>query len=94
MPEHAAFRGWGCFYAMHFQGDDDVKKEEMAKVEAYLRKTFGTTTLSVRARPKKDDSAEVYIGEDFVAVLYREDEEGEVSYQFQMAILDIDLEEA
>jgi Protein of unknown function (DUF3126) len=70
-----------------------VKKEEMAKVEAYLRKTFGTKDMTVRARPKKDDSAEVYIGEDFVAVLYREDEEGEVSYQFQMAILDIDLEE-
>ncbi len=43
---------------------------------------------------KKDDSAEVYIGEDFVAVLFREDEDGEVSYQFQMAILDVDLEEA
>lgn len=71
-----------------------MKKDEMAKVEGYLRKTFGTKTLSVRARPKKDDSAEVYIGEDFVAVLYREEEEGEVSYQFQMAILDIDLEEA
>jgi Protein of unknown function (DUF3126) len=70
-----------------------VKKEELAKVEAYLRKTFGTKDMTVRARPKKDDSAEVYIGEDFVAVLYREEEEGEVSYQFQMAILDIDLEE-
>ncbi len=71
-----------------------MKKEEIAKVEAYLRKTFGTKDLSVRARPKKDDSAEVYIGEDFVAVLFREDEDGEVSYQFQMAILDVDLEEA
>lgn len=71
-----------------------MKKEELTKVEAYLRKTFGTKNLTVRARPKKDDSAEVYIGEDFVAVLYREDEDGETSYQFQMAILDIDLEEA
>ena len=71
-----------------------MKKEELAKVEAYLRKTFGTKNLTVRARPKKDDSAEVYIGEDFVAVLYREEEEGEMSYQFQMAILDIDLEDA
>ena len=75
-------------------GEDGVKKEELAKVEAYLRKTFGTKNLTVRARPKKDDSAEVYIGEDFVAVLYREEEEGEMSYQFQMAILDIDLEDA
>jgi hypothetical protein len=71
-----------------------VKKEELAKVEAYLRKTFGTKNLTVRARPKKDDSAEVFIGDDFIAVLFREDEDGEVSYQFQMAILDMDLEGA
>ena len=69
-----------------------MKKEELAKVEAYLRKTLGTKNMTVRARPKKDDSAEVYIGDDFIAVLYREEEEGEISYQFQMAILDIDLE--
>lgn len=71
-----------------------MKKDELARVEAYLKKTFGTKNLSVRARPKKDDSAEVYIGDDFVAILFREEEEGEVSYQFQMAILEMDLEEA
>ena len=71
-----------------------MKKDELARVEAYLKKTFGTQNLSVRARPKKDDSAEVYIGDDFVAVLFREEEEGELSYQFQMAILEMDLEEA
>lgn len=71
-----------------------MKKDELAKLQAYLRKTFGTQNLTVRARPKKDDSAEVYIGDDFVAVLFREDEDGEVSYQFQMAILEMDLEEA
>ena len=71
-----------------------MKKDELARLEAYLRKTFGTKNLTVRARPKKDDSAEVYVGDDFIAVLFREDEEGEVSYQFQMAILEMDLEEA
>jgi hypothetical protein len=71
-----------------------VKKDELARLEAYLRKTLGAKNLTVRARPKKDDSAEVYIGDDFTAILYREDEEGEVSYQFQMAILEMDLEEA
>ncbi|MEQ1696261.1 MAG: DUF3126 family protein [Hyphomicrobiaceae bacterium] len=73
-----------------------MKKDEMAKVEAFLRKRFSNPSIEVRARPKKTDSAEVYIGkrdEDFLAVLYREDEDGEVSYQFQMAILDIDLED-
>jgi hypothetical protein len=71
-----------------------VTKDELAKLQSYLRKTFGTKNLTVRARPKKDDSAEVYVGDDFIAVLFREDEDGEVSYQFQMAILELDLEEA
>jgi hypothetical protein len=55
---------------------------------------FGTKTLSVRARPKKDDSAEVYVGDEFIGVLFREEEEGELSYQFQMAILELDLDDA
>lgn len=71
-----------------------MTKDELARVQAYLRKTFGSNKLEVRARPKKDDSAEVFIGDEFIAVLFREDEDGEVSYQFQMAILELDLEEA
>lgn len=69
-----------------------MNKDEVARLQAYLRKTFGTPSLEVRPRPKKQDSAEVYIGDEFIAVLFREEEEGEVSYQFQMAILDLDLE--
>jgi len=69
-----------------------VDPKEVARLQAYLRKTFGTPSLEVRARPKKKDSAEVFINGEFIAVLFREEEEGEVSYQFQMAILDVDLE--
>lgn len=62
---------------------------EITKVQAYLTQTFGTQGLEVRARKQKD-SAEVYIGEDFVGVVYvDEDEEG--SYLFEMAILKEDL---
>jgi uncharacterized protein DUF3126 len=70
-----------------------VNPQEIVRVQSYLRKVFGTKTLSVRARPKKDDSAEVYVGDEFIGILYREEEEGELSYQFQMAILELDLEE-
>lgn len=69
-----------------------MKKEELAKLEAYLRKVFRRENLEVRARPRKDDSAEVYIGDEFIGVLYRDDEDGELSWNFQMAILEIDLE--
>ena len=43
-------------------------------------------------RPKKDDSAEVYVGEEFVGVLFVDDEDDERSYNFQMAILAADLD--
>lgn len=69
-----------------------MDKEEIKKLEAYLQKVFKRDNLSVRARPKKDDSAEVYIGEEFIGVLYRDTEDGELSWNFQMAILEIDLE--
>jgi Protein of unknown function (DUF3126) len=49
--------------------------------------------VSVRARPKIKDSAEVYVGEEFVGTLTRDEEEGELCYQFQMAILELDLED-
>ncbi len=71
-----------------------MNKAELAKVEQYLRRTFSNHSISVRARPKKDDSAEVYIGEEFIGVLFLDDEDGERAYQFQMAILDTDLDEA
>ncbi|MEE8296829.1 MAG: DUF3126 family protein, partial [Hyphomicrobium sp.] len=35
-----------------------MDKEELARLQTYLRKTFGTPKLEVRARPKKTDSAE------------------------------------
>ena len=69
-----------------------MKKDELARLQTYLKKTFGAATLEVRPQPKKDDMAEVFIGGEFVAALYKEVEDGETSYQLQMAILDMDLE--
>lgn len=70
-----------------------MKSEEVAKLQSYFRRTFGNSSISVQARPKKDDSAEVYLGEDFIGVLFKDEDEGELSYNFSMAILDFDLEE-
>lgn len=69
-----------------------MKPDEIAKLTKYLRGTFNNPTLSVRARPQKKDSGEVYIGEDFLGVIYRDEEDGELSYNFSMAILDFDLD--
>jgi Protein of unknown function (DUF3126) len=68
-----------------------VSIEELKKVERYLRRLFANESIAVRARPRKDDSAEVFVGEEFVGVVYRDDEDDELSYNFTMAILDYDL---
>ncbi|WP_350334769.1 DUF3126 family protein [Coralliovum pocilloporae] len=71
-----------------------MNRAELGKLENYLKKTFGNAEITVRQRPKKDDSAEVYIGEEFIGILYRDDEdEDDLSYNFSMAILDYDLED-
>jgi hypothetical protein len=68
-----------------------VDVSEIRKVEAYLRKLFGNSTIRVVPRPRKEDSAEVFVGEEFVGVLFIDDEDEERSYNFQMAILGTDL---
>jgi Protein of unknown function (DUF3126) len=69
-----------------------VDVQEVKKLDAYLKKLFGNPRLRVVPRPKKDDSAEVYVGDEFIGVLFVDDEDDERSYNFQMAILGADLE--
>ena len=71
-----------------------MKPEEIRKLTAYFKRVFQNPAIDVKARPRKEDSAEVYVGDEFIGTLTREDEDGELCYQFQMAILEMDLEEA
>jgi len=69
-----------------------MNDKERAKVEAHLRARFGNAKIEVRSRPRKTDSAEVYIGDEFAGVLSRDDEDGDLCYHFAMTILEVDLE--
>jgi hypothetical protein len=70
-----------------------VQAEERARIEKYLKAKFNTPTISVRARGKKTDSAEVYLGaDDFLGTISKDEEDGELCYHFTMTILDIDLD--
>ena len=70
-----------------------MNREEVAKLENYLRKLFDLQTIEVRQRPNKDDSAEVYIGDEFIGIMFRDEDDGDLCYQFQMAILEFDLQD-
>ena len=67
-----------------------MKDTDTKRIETHLRRTFGNTTITLKPRPKQKDSAEVYIGEEFIGVIY-EDEDEEGSFLFEMAILSEDL---
>jgi len=69
-----------------------MTREEITRLQNYLQQKFELPRLEVRPRQKQDDSAEVYIGGEFIGVLYRDDDDEDLSYQFQMAILEMDLE--
>jgi len=68
-----------------------VKPDEIVKLNAYFKRIFNDQMV-IKARPRKDDSAEVYLGDEFLGIVFRDDEDGDLSYNFSMAILDVDLD--
>ena len=69
-----------------------MDKSEIAKIQDYMRRLFGNASIRVTTRPKKTDSAEVFVGEEFIGIIFEDDEDGDKSYNFQMAILADDLD--
>ena len=69
-----------------------MEKPDIQRVETYLRRTFSNANIRVVARAKKKDSAEVFIGDEFIGLVHEDKEDGDLSYNFTMAILDTDLE--
>jgi len=66
-----------------------INDAERARLQAALRQTLHAADLDVRARPRKTDSAEVYVHDEFVGTVSVDEDEGHV---LTMSILDIDLE--
>jgi hypothetical protein len=56
-----------------------------------VRGKFGNPRLRVVPRPKKTDSSEIYLDDEYIAVLFRDDASGR-AWTFEMAVLDIDLD--
>lgn len=64
---------------------------DVAKLQNYLQKLFSNENILVKTRPNQTDSVEVYMKEEYIGLIYKDEDEGEISYDFQMAILDFDL---
>lgn len=66
-----------------------IDEAERLRLQGVLRETLSSPKLTVKARPRKTDSAEVYVGEEFLGTISADEDEGQV---LTMSILDIDLE--
>jgi hypothetical protein len=66
-----------------------VKDTDLKRLETHMKRTFNHGGIQVRAR-KQADSAEVYVDDEFVGIVF-EDEDGDGSFMFEMAILGEDL---
>lgn len=66
---------------------------ERIRLQNVLNSSLGTEGLTLRARPRKTDSVEVYLGEEFIGTISADDESRDYGYFLTISILDIDLEE-
>ena len=73
-------------------GESEGGTQDAKRLDVYLKRKFDNEKLRVVGRPRKQDSVEAYLGEEFIGVLFLDDQRGGRSYIFEMPILGIDLE--
>ena len=71
----------------------NISPAETQKLQDYLQKKFGSKGLTLRGRgAQAPDSLEVLINGEFIALIFKDEDEGETSFTLSMSILDIDLD--
>lgn len=68
-----------------------MNRSEIWRLEKYLRNLFRLDTITVAERPNQADSVEVHVAGEFIGIIFKDEEDGDISYAFQMAILEMDL---
>ena len=68
-----------------------MTRSEIWRLEKYLRNLFRLDTITIEERTNQADSVEVHVAGEFIGIIFRDEEDGDISYAFQMAILEMDL---
>ena len=63
----------------------------LKKIENFFKQKFNNKKIKIEGRANKDDSAEVLIEDEFIGVVFEDNEDGEMCYQFNMTILNEDI---
>ena len=64
---------------------------EVARVQDYLRRTFENNRITIALPQRPDGPVEMSVAGEFIGVLHRDEDEGEISYSLQISILEEDL---
>jgi hypothetical protein len=73
-------------------GDASTTSPDIKKLDAYLKRKFDSERIHVVPRARKKDSAEVYVGDEYIGVLFFDEKDARSSY-FELPILALDLDE-
>ena len=65
-----------------------LSQSEIDSLTEYLCKVFSTTELVVLQHPEEDEQALVAVGQEFFARIERDEDEGELSYNFTKEVPD------
>jgi hypothetical protein len=64
---------------------------EIARVQSYLRRVLSNELIAITPPVRAGAPVEVSVAGEFIGVLYRDDDEGEVSFSLNISILEEDL---
>ena len=73
-------------------GDASTTGPDIKQLDAYLKRKFDTERIRVVPRSRKKDSAEVYVGDEYIGVLFFDEKDARSTY-FELPILALDLDE-
>ena len=65
----------------------------LKKIENFFKQKFNNRKIKIEGRTNKEDSADVLIEDEFIGVIFEDNEDGETCFQFNMTILNEDLED-
>ena len=64
----------------------------LKKIENFFKQKFNNKKIKIEGRANKNDSADILIDDEFIGVVFEDNEDGDTCYQFNMTILSEDLD--
>ena len=68
-----------------------MNSKEILKLQDFLKKKFSGTDIKLKERPETNDTVEIIIDGETLGIVFKDDEDGDICYHFQMTILSEDL---